>query len=189
MQKKSNKGTTSTARETLRAKCEDGCFVETQTLTADLMTQTLSPREKNPRLRKSGMCAKYGVVLALSQLDACHHFSDDYHHDEDELDDVKEGYHSHPVFGPTRSAPSLYFENGIRSLPYRTNHQNRKHGRCELANSSEPCWRAGQKKFVVGELTETNVLVLVDEQVQRAVSDTTPMAVAYRDCVSCNLAC
>ena len=31
-----------TARATLRARCEDGCFNKTQTLTADLMTQVLS---------------------------------------------------------------------------------------------------------------------------------------------------
>ena len=47
-----------------------------------------------------------------SQVDACHHLSDDCHHDEDELDEAVEGYHFHPVFGSTRSAPSLDLENG-----------------------------------------------------------------------------
>ena len=47
----------------------------------------------------------------LSQLDACHHLSDDCHH-EDELDEAAEGYHFHPVFGSIRSAPSRDLENG-----------------------------------------------------------------------------
>ena len=51
-----------------------------------------------------------------SQLDACHHLSDDCHHDEDELDEVVEGYHLHPVFGSTRSALSLNLENGWFAL-------------------------------------------------------------------------
>ena len=59
-QKKSSKGTTTTAHETWRVRCEDGCFVETQALTAGLMTQS---REKNSRERKRGMCA--GLVLCL----------------------------------------------------------------------------------------------------------------------------
>ena len=44
-------------------------------------------------------------------------FSDDCHDDEDELDEVVEGYHFHLVFGSTRPAPSLG-ERLIRSLPY-----------------------------------------------------------------------
>ena len=32
-----------------------------------------------------------------SQFHACHHFSDDFHHDEDELDEAAEGYPLHRV--------------------------------------------------------------------------------------------
>ena len=46
VQKRSSKGTTTTAHETWRARCEDGCLVETQTLTAGLMTQVLSHARK-----------------------------------------------------------------------------------------------------------------------------------------------
>ena len=138
MQKRSNKGTTTTARETWRARCEDGCAVKTQTLTVDLMTQVLSHTRKfhacgsaecahvlfsvyTPVVYKGFAiaCTRNTLLLGLknkvrcsSQPNACHHFSDDCHHDEDELDEVEEGYHFHPVFGSTRSAPSLDLENG-----------------------------------------------------------------------------
>ena len=46
MQRRSSKGTTMTARETWRARCEDGCFIKTQTLTADLTTQVLGHTRK-----------------------------------------------------------------------------------------------------------------------------------------------
>ena len=54
-----------------------------------------------------GFHKKSSQVHCSSQRDACHHLSGDCHHDEDALDVAKEGYHLRPVFGSTRSAPSL----------------------------------------------------------------------------------
>ena len=96
-----------------------------KTLTADLMTQVLSHAIKNHvcgsaecaqvwcsvytprRLQGNRIACKRNTlqlgerkeVHSSSQLDACHHFSDDCHHDEDEPDEVAEEYHFHPVFG------------------------------------------------------------------------------------------
>ena len=62
---------------------------------------------------------KYKTIHCSSQLDACHHLSDDCHHDEDELEEAVEGYHHHPVFGSIRSAPPWdLWERLILSLPY-----------------------------------------------------------------------
>ena len=52
-----------------------------------------------------------------SQLDACHHKEDCHHEDgchsaEEELADGFEVYHLQPVFGSTRSEPSLCQANG-----------------------------------------------------------------------------
>ena len=47
VQKRSSKGTTTTARQTCRDRCEDGGFVKTQNHTSDLMTQVLSHTRKN----------------------------------------------------------------------------------------------------------------------------------------------
>ena len=59
----------------------------------DSMTQVLSPFacKRNTLTLEKKHCS--------SQLHACHHFSDDFHHVEDDLDEAAEGYHLHPVFG------------------------------------------------------------------------------------------
>ena len=63
-------------------------------------------KEKSSQLRdkKKNHCA--------SKLDACHHSFVDVRHVEDELDEVVDGHHFHPVVGSTRSAPSLDLKNG-----------------------------------------------------------------------------
>ena len=70
MQNTSSMGTKTTARETWRARCEDDCFVQTLTLTADLMTQVLSHTTKKSRVRKCGMCASM-VWCFLQHLQLC----------------------------------------------------------------------------------------------------------------------
>ena len=57
---------------------------------------SLEPREKKSRVRECDVCV--GKNDCSSQPHACHQFSDDFHHDEDELDEAAEGYHCHPVF-------------------------------------------------------------------------------------------
>ena len=71
VQKRSSKGTTTTARETWRARCEDGCFVETQTLTADLMNQVLSQSRKN-HVRGSTECAQVWCNVYLHKDEEPH---------------------------------------------------------------------------------------------------------------------
>ena len=128
-----------TARATWRGRCEESYVVKTQTLPADLMTLVLSHARKFTcaEVRNVRMCGvgfthpsgatesplpvggtKNQKVHCSSQLNASHHFSDDCHHDEDELDEVVRGYHLHPVFGSTRSARSLnLLKRLIWSLP------------------------------------------------------------------------
>ena len=62
-------------------------------------------------------CKRNTLTLGLkrhfsSQLHACHYFSDDFHHDEDELDEAAEGYHFLTVFGSTLPVPSPCRANG-----------------------------------------------------------------------------
>ena len=59
VQKRSSEGTTTTARETWRARCEDGCFIKTQTLAGDLMTQVLTHAKKS-RVRN---VRRFGAVF------------------------------------------------------------------------------------------------------------------------------
>ena len=46
------------ARETWRARCEDGCFVKTHTLTADLMTQVFLSHARKIHVCGSAECAQ-----------------------------------------------------------------------------------------------------------------------------------
>ena len=64
--------TTTTARETRRARCEEGCLVETQTLTADLMTQVLSQTRKITYSEVQNV-RRFGVVFTQRRLQGNRH--------------------------------------------------------------------------------------------------------------------
>ena len=73
VQKRSSKGTTTTARETWRARCEDGCFIKTQPLTADLMTQVLSHARKIHVCRSAECAQVWCCVYTLRHLQGNRH--------------------------------------------------------------------------------------------------------------------
>ena len=116
-QRSSKAGTTTTAHETWRARCEDDYLARHKMFPVDLMTQVLSHARKITcaevrRVRGIGVvftlhvackriataCKRNTLQVGLkkkhcsSQLDACHHLSGDCNHDEDELDEAVEGY-------------------------------------------------------------------------------------------------